>query len=212
MNIISRKDFFDYLENKVHPDGLALIKIAYNISKYGHRGQQRDDGTRYFEHPKSCAIILIMELEIYDYEMICGMLLHDIDEDSFILNIEEISRIFGPNVAYYVMIMTKPEGQEGESKAEKLLQYFHGLFTAKEKAKILKLVDRLHNSRTLKNCEKDKQLRKIRETIGYYLPLAWDTHRELYDMLYEICAEYKDLYSQELEDVYLVYLGRKDPK
>ena len=38
------------------------VEFAYQISKYGHSGQVRDDGSRYFDHPKAVAWIYIKEL------------------------------------------------------------------------------------------------------------------------------------------------------
>ncbi|MFC1599065.1 HD domain-containing protein [Patescibacteria group bacterium] len=200
MMTIGRKEFFSKLDHKIHDTGLQMIKIAYQLSKYGHKGQTRDDGTRVFDHPKECAIILIDELLIFDFQMICAMFLHDIKEDSFILGLGDIEFIFGKTIRDYVQLLTKMDDQSNP-KAKRDLDYHRRIFSADIKVKILKLVDRLHNLRTLAGCDFAKQIKIIRETIEIFLPLALETNDYLYQKIKEICDQYCDQYPDSFVDL-----------
>ena len=86
---VGREEFEKLLRFKMSPDNLKLVMKAYRMSKYGHRGQKRDSGERYFEHPKTVALIIAGEFKIYDHEVISAALLHDDVEDSFIFGNNE---------------------------------------------------------------------------------------------------------------------------
>ena len=89
----NRASFEARLKYRMAPHLFELVMDAYRLSKYGHRGQKRDDGTRYFEHPRRVAKILLL-WGIYDHEMLIAALLHDIKEDSHILTWKKIRRDF----------------------------------------------------------------------------------------------------------------------
>jgi len=59
---------------KISPTGIEKLDYAYDMAKYGHRNQFREDETRYFEHVRSTAIILVDELAVTDVEMIIAAL------------------------------------------------------------------------------------------------------------------------------------------
>lgn len=168
---IGSKEFEQKLVGKMPPEHVHQVMLAYRLAKYGHRNQMRDDGkTRFFAHPKSAALILIDELEIFDHEMITAELLHDMLEDSYLFMSSEewsdIEFIFGKVVANYVVLLTKDVAKE------KYIKYIKRLRDSDEKSQVLKLVDRLHNVRSLKGCSRNKRKRKINETRRYFLPWA----------------------------------------
>jgi len=197
---IGRQEFFQRLQHKIDPQNLRLVLLAYKLAKYGHKNQSRKTGERYFMHPKACALILIDELKIYDYEMLCGMLMHDLPEDSFILDFDDIQHIFGPAICSYVETMTKTKSSE-EEKIKDTLSYFRRFFDAGEKVSIMKLTDRLHNMRTLPNTGKIFQIKQTRETIEYLLPLAKDTNHYLYCQLKNLCNHYRGKYLESFIDL-----------
>ena len=161
---IGRAKFLRLIKSFVIPSELEKIETAYIFAKYGHRNQMRDDQiTRYFEHPKAVTLILIQELQIFDWHAIVLGLLHDIKEDSFILSWEMVQKIFGPTVTRGLKVLTK-EPKKGYEK--RLIQSENKL------ALTVKLCDRLHNMRTINNCSKEKIERKIKETEKKYLPIA----------------------------------------
>lgn len=151
-----------------HPvDTLRVIEAAYSFSKYGHRGQFRDDGvTRYFEHCKSVAWIVIDEIGLaHDSDMIVMALLHDIREDTSMLESWVVERVFGIPVRVGLKALTKKPG-EGHGP------YLARLLACPDwRVWLLKLADRLQNLRSLGACEPDKQQRKLAETREAYLPL-----------------------------------------
>lgn len=141
------------------------IEAAYFFSKYAHRGQTRANGLRYFEHPRAVAWIIFHELHIYDWQLICIALLHDMIEDSFIMRPKRLEINFGREVAMGVKYMTKEDTlKDGE--------YWQRLQRAGDwRAVVCKLADRLHNLRTLSDVAKAKQIRKIAETKQKVYPL-----------------------------------------
>jgi hypothetical protein len=148
------------------PDmGVFLSMHAYDTSKYGHHKQVRDDGRRYFDHPRAVAYILLLEFGYTDQEIIQAALLHDIMEDSFLLKERAIEHTFGSRVAMLVKLMTKTKDFKGES-------YWVRLFTfSRYRDQIpLKFADRIHNLRTLFSCSRAKQLKQIKETRESMMP------------------------------------------
>ena len=165
--------FFAPLEVGLPPDDLEKIRFAYVASKYGHAKQKRDDGTRYFDHPKSCAWIYIDELEGRDPRVIIVLLLHDISEDQYLLSPYRISLNFGEDIALDVHALTKlPEGKETTP------EYLARIVERGACAILSKLCDRLHNVRTLAVCGADKRNRMVRETQEYHLPVLVPALRE----------------------------------
>lgn len=149
-----------------HPlEALRSIEAAYNFSKYGHRGQLRDDGmTRYFEHCKSVTWILIDEAGLYDADMVVMALLHDIREDAFLLEPWLLERVFGIPVRVGLEALTKRDG-EGHDR------YLARLMACPDwRVRAIKLADRLQNMRSLYACSPDKRARKLAETREIYLP------------------------------------------
>lgn len=161
--LTGREQFLARLYLKLLDEEIRLVGIAYIFAKYGHRGQQREGGERYFEHLRATANILIDELGINDdWQIIVTALLHDILEDSFLLDEKLMNLIFGRQVALWIKILTK----ENEF-------YFVNLLKANIwQILLIKLCDRLHNLRTLCCCETSKQIKQITETRQFILPLA----------------------------------------
>jgi guanosine-3',5'-bis(diphosphate) 3'-pyrophosphohydrolase len=159
-----------------------LILKAYDTAKDAFRGKYRDDGkTRYFEHIRAVALILLDYLRVRDYRLIVAALLHDIVEDIPSWTIERVEVEFGLEVALLVEYMTKPS-VSSKDKSESDDIYNSRFRFAPRSFFLLKLADRLHNLLTLWNCTKEKRTRKIEETKKYYLPYA-EQHFILY---YEI--------------------------
>lgn len=169
--IENHASFLERLRLKVTDQELILIDWAYVNAKYGHQRQKRDSGERYFEHLRAVALILIDELEIYDSEMIQTALMHDMLEDSYLLDEARIEFLFGPHVLKMVSDLSMPPLDQFKSKKERLDLYHPQIRNSGIKTMIVKLCDRLHNLRTLGSCIAEKQQRKSLETVEHYVPL-----------------------------------------
>lgn len=156
--------FLEKLEPHLSEDEREKVLAAYMFSKYGHERQVRDCGQRYFEHPRAVANIIIDELKINDnWRIIVTALLHDILEDSWLLNERRIAINFGKRAARWIVLLTKTPN----------VDYLALLSRCNEwEVLLVKLSDRVHNLRSLSVCSKEKQERCRMETKTHYLPLA----------------------------------------
>ena len=149
-----------------------IIYIAYKLAKNAHKGQFRRSGAPYIEHPVQIAEIAA-ELGL-DTTAIAASLLHDVVEDTG-YTYKDIEGLFGTQVAELVDGVTKLEKIQYSTIEEQQVENLRKMFLAMAKdirVVIIKLIDRLHNMRTLKFMSPHKQLEKARETLEVYAPLA----------------------------------------
>ncbi|MFY9422825.1 MAG: bifunctional (p)ppGpp synthetase/guanosine-3',5'-bis(diphosphate) 3'-pyrophosphohydrolase [Acholeplasmataceae bacterium] len=174
----------EYLKN---PKSIQQIRDAFELARKHHEGQFRKSMDPYIQHPLEVAYMLA-ELRSSPTTIVAG-LLHDVLEDTD-LSKEELSKQFGEDVASIVDGVTKI-GQLKYMTKEKALARAHQkilLAMARDiRVVLVKLVDRVHNMRTLEYQTPDKQLRIAKETMDLYSPLA---HRL---GMYKIKAELEDL-------------------
>ena len=167
----------DDLINKVksynkflNPDTLDK---AYNFALKAHEKQKRDEGSPYIIHPIAVANILT-ELKL-DSATIATGLLHDTIEDTQ-ATYKTIEKEFGKEVADLVDGVTKISAYENQAASDSKAENFRKLILATSKdirVLLVKLADRLHNMRTIQFVtNKDKQIRKAKETMEVYAPLA----------------------------------------
>lgn len=158
---------------KYDPKGnFDLIRLGYAYAHKAHQGQKRKSGEDYIIHPLGVARILA-ELQL-DAITITAGLLHDVVEDTEI-ELEEIKREFGEEVALLVDGVTKLSRIEFKSKEEQQVENLRKMFLAMAKdirVILIKLADRLHNMRTLKHQPPEKQKEIAEETIEIFAPLA----------------------------------------
>ncbi|MFN3274555.1 MAG: RelA/SpoT family protein [Paracoccus sp. (in: a-proteobacteria)] len=149
-----------------------LIRDAYEYGMRMHEGQFRHSGEPYFTHPIAVAAILT-EMRLDDATLVTA-LLHDTIEDTRSTK-SEVGAMFGEEIAGLVDGVTKLTNLELASAQSKQAENFRKLFMAMSRdlrVILVKLADRLHNMRTIRSMRPDKQVKKARETMDIYAPLA----------------------------------------
>lgn len=153
-------------------EGVKKIKEAYTFAENAHKSQLRSSGEPYIIHPLEVALIL-MDLGL-DVDTVVAGLLHDVVEDTGV-PIEELTKLFGAEVADLVDGVTKLGKIAFKTKEEQQAENLRKMFLAMAKdirVIIIKLADRLHNLRTLEYVDEEKQREKAYETLEIYAPLA----------------------------------------
>ena len=151
---------------------LELINKAYELASEAHGDQRRVSGVPYILHPTSVACILV-ELGM-DSESIVAALLHDVVEDTEI-TIEEISKVYGKDIAHLIDGVTKLKKIPYSNKEIRQAENVRKMFIAMSddiRVIIIKLADRLHNMRTIE-CMREQKRRDIAlETMEVFAPIA----------------------------------------
>jgi (p)ppGpp synthase/HD superfamily hydrolase len=146
----------------------------------------------YIVHPMRVALIILEELELKEPIAIASALLHDVVESSKgKTSIGSLEESFGRPTAMMVSILTKPPMTATDTaveKEQKLNTYYGRISHASVEAKLVKLADRLDNTRdALDLLDKAFQQKYLEETRKIYLPLAEQTDSYLYDELILAC-------------------------
>lgn len=171
-----------------------MILKALEYAREKHDGQFRKSGEPYFFHLINVAYILL-SLHVQPVTVAAG-LLHDVIEDCGV-TFEELSQVFSVEIASMVEAVTKIGNIQFKDEKEYLAENHRKIFIAMAKdvrVILIKLVDRLHNMRTLQYQPEYKQMKIASETLSVYAPIA---HR----------LGINDI-KNELEDLSFLYLHR----
>ncbi|MDP4022463.1 bifunctional (p)ppGpp synthetase/guanosine-3',5'-bis(diphosphate) 3'-pyrophosphohydrolase [Methylobacterium sp. NEAU 140] len=181
----------------------ALLNRAYVYAMQAHGTQKRASGDPFFAHPLEVAAILT-DLHLDDATIVAAVL-HDTVEDTE-ATLEEIRRLFGPEIGALVDGLTKLKRLDLVSKQAAQGENFRKLLlavAADVRVLLVKLADRLHNMRTLQHMREDKRQRIAKETLDIYAPLAARMGMQ------ELREELEDLGLRNLEpDVYATISDR----
>ena len=154
--VVTDEMFFDQVRTYISdPDSLAMIRKAYEYAREKHKEQFRKSGEPYFVHLQNVGYILAT-LHAGPQTISAG-LLHDTMEDCNVPK-EEIAREFDMDVANLVEGVTKIGRLAFNDDKEYEAANHRKIFIAMAKdvrVIIIKLVDRLHNMRTLEYTSKE---------------------------------------------------------
>ena len=151
---------------------MDLIDRAVEYADTKHKQQKRKDGSPYIIHPLAVAEI-VAEMGL-DVDAILGALLHDCIEDTDASH-DDIEKLFGTTVAELVEGVTKLTRANFSSSEQAQMENLRKMFMAMSKdirVVLIKIADRLHNMRTMQYQTPEKQVKKCRETMDIYAPLA----------------------------------------
>ena len=158
--------------NRMPGADMELIDRAVDYAREKHKEQIRKDGSPYIIHPLAVAEI-VSEMGL-DTDAILGALLHDCIEDTD-STFDDIALYFGETVAELVDGVTKLTRADFSTKEEAQMENLRKMFMAMSKdirVVLIKIADRLHNMRTMQYQSPEKQIKKCRETMDIYAPLA----------------------------------------
>src|SRR5207248_4486515 len=149
-----------------------LLTRAFDFAARAHDGQLRRSGQEFIYHPWGAAKILA-GLRL-DEATLAAALLHDTVEDTGI-GIDDIRSEFGDEIAKLVEGVTKLTRVQFQSREHAEAENYRKLVLAMAedlRVILIKLADRLHNLRTIEYMGKQTQVRKARETLEVYAPIA----------------------------------------
>lgn len=182
-------DFYKKASTYLNKSDIKKIQKAYTLAFYAHEGQLRRDGSKYITHPEAVSNILL-DLKM-DPDSICAALMHDVLEDCDV-NKNNLKKLFGDSVAEIVDGVSKLGKLDITSKNDRDANNLQKMMLAMSKdvrVVLVKICDRLHNMRTIEHLPRSKQIKKSKETIELYGPLALrigmqDIRAELEDLAF----------------------------
>ena len=151
---------------------VELIERAIDYAQEKHKDQKRKDGSPYIIHPLAVAEV-VLEMGL-DMDAVLGAILHDCIEDTD-ASFDDIAKKFGRTAAELVEGVTKLTRADFSSTEEAQMENLRKMFMAMSKdirVVLIKIADRLHNMRTMQYQTPAKQVKKCRETMDIYAPLA----------------------------------------
>lgn len=178
---------------------IEFITKAYEFAKEKHGDQKRYSGDLYFTHPFEVAKY-IAKIGMAP-NMIAAALLHDTVEDLDVPP-ETIEEEFNKDVSLLVEGVTKlgKVRYRGMKRHTESLRKLFAATSEDVRVMIIKLLDRLHNARTLEHVPEAKRERIALETIEIYAQIAdrlgmGVVKRELEDAVFPFA------YPEDYEDI-----------
>ncbi|HMA54457.1 MAG TPA: bifunctional (p)ppGpp synthetase/guanosine-3',5'-bis(diphosphate) 3'-pyrophosphohydrolase [Acidobacteriota bacterium] len=165
-------DILEKVSSYISEKEVAALRKAYVFAGQAHKGQVRRSGEPYLSHPLEVADYLAnMRL---DKTTLVAALLHDVLEDTD-TTAAAIRESFGREVADLVEGVTKisrvqevsPEVRRAETLRKIILA-----MTDDIRVIFIKLADRIHNLKTLRHLDEERQRQIARETLDIYVPIA----------------------------------------
>jgi GTP pyrophosphokinase len=156
----------------IHKNDLVIKSMKF--AKFYHNAQLRKSGEPYYMHPIAVAkMILPYTKNTID---ISAALLHDVVEDTD-TNIETIKQYFGSRVSQIVDRLTRDRPDGTKLSIEAIMN--NAYITNDRSVLLIKICDRIHNIMTLSHMNRNKIIKKIKETyevrfLGYAATIDLD--------------------------------------
>jgi len=147
-----------------------LLKKTLDFVVIVHYNHLLFNGDSLIDHSISVSSILLNEVKIFDIDIICAALLHDVFEKSDI-NKDYFKEIFGEKIFFMVDILTKHH-YLGINERERTINYVKRIKEAGIECSIIKLADRLDKLRRLVKTNNEKTENYINDTAQIYSILA----------------------------------------
>jgi len=171
-NVITKEMLFEEINKYLSEEDISMIKEAYDFANLMHKDQVRKSGEPYVNHVIAVAYILAT-INVGPKTIAAG-LLHDVMEDCDVSREDMVER-FGEETTVLVESVTKIGNIEFKDEKEYQAANHRKIFIAMAKdvrVILIKLVDRLHNMRTLTYMSAEKQVKIASETLEVYAPIA----------------------------------------
>ena len=160
------------MESPPTPQGVDLIRRAYEMAERCHADQKRKSGDPYFLHCSRVAWLLAGLVN--DPATVAAGLLHDVVEDCEI-PVEKVASQFSKSVAELVDGVTKISSLNFSTDQENQAGNLRKMILAMARdvrVVLIKLCDRLHNMQTLQYLLPNRQKAISQTTLDIYAPLA----------------------------------------
>ena len=204
-------DYWQSLETVINTTNFdkVLIKQAYDFMAKAHEGQKRLSGDPYISHPVWIAKV-VAQLNI-GQEAVIAALLHDCVEDTT-TTIDDIANEFGDEVALLVSGLTEVKSKTSGIKINQTsIEAFRKFFFSSVndvRVLIIRLVDKLHNSLTIKYLPKKRQIIYARNVMKIYGPLAEYVGLHYFKKRLEDIA-FQILYPKEAERIKKIFAEKE---
>jgi GTP diphosphokinase / guanosine-3',5'-bis(diphosphate) 3'-diphosphatase len=165
-------DILEKAASYISEKDVPVLQKAYVFAGKAHKGQVRRSGEPYLSHPLEVTDFLAdMKL---DRTTLVAALLHDVLEDTE-ATAADIRENFGREVADLVEGVTKisrvQEASPEVRRAETIRKIILAM-TDDIRVIFIKLADRIHNLKTLRYLDVEKQRQIARETLDIFAPIA----------------------------------------
>ena len=165
-------DILEKVASYISEKEVPALRKAYVFAGQAHKGQVRRSGEPYLSHPLEVTDYLAdMKL---DKTTLVAALLHDVLEDTD-TTAADIRENFGKEVAALVEGVTKisrvQEASPEVRRAETIRKIILAM-TDDIRIIFIKLADRIHNLKTLRHLDEERQRQIARETLDIYAPIA----------------------------------------
>ncbi|WKZ31228.1 MAG: HD domain-containing protein [Candidatus Dojkabacteria bacterium] len=183
---MDKKLLIDVIMEKVPTQYHSLLIEALQFAEEVHKDQIRKSGEPFLFHPLNVAAI-VAEINL-DTDSIIAALLHNCFKEKSAQEIRELSREIEEKFGEEVLKMVKnidrfSAGTRSETDAAVITKYIMAC-TDDIRLVLIKLADRLHNSRTIDALTAEQQQKAAKNIINIYSPLC--TYLNLYDFKKEL--------------------------